>query len=106
MPVQPPTIGQLRDIAESFGLVLSDDDLGSFRGLILPLLDAYAGVDQLPEPAPLAPKYPRERAGGPTRPTTGGTPGTGAATSPALRTGRWPASGWPSRTTSAWPGCR
>ena len=59
MPVQPPTIGQLRDIAESFGLVLTDEDLGSFRGLILPLLEAYAGVDQLPEPAPLAPKYPR-----------------------------------------------
>src|SRR4051794_7416544 len=29
MPVQPPTIGQLREIAESFGLVLADEDLGS-----------------------------------------------------------------------------
>src|SRR2546423_2538577 len=59
MPVQPPTIGQLQEIAESFGLVLTDDDLGSFSGLIAPLLEAYAGIEQMVEPAPLAPKYPR-----------------------------------------------
>jgi hypothetical protein len=38
MPVQPPTLGQLREIAESFGFVLGDDDLDSFRSLIVPLL--------------------------------------------------------------------
>jgi amidase len=59
MPVQPPTIGQLREVAESFGLVLSDDDLASFRGLIVPLLSSYTEVERMVEPAPLAPKYPR-----------------------------------------------
>lgn len=59
MPVQPPTIGQLREVAESFGLVLSDEDLASFRGLILPTLASYAEVERMVEPAPLAPKYPR-----------------------------------------------
>jgi len=59
MPVHPPTTGQLREIAESFGLVLSDEDLASFRGLILPMLASYDEVERMPEPAPLAPKYPR-----------------------------------------------
>jgi hypothetical protein len=44
MPVQPPTIGQLRDVAESFGLVMTDDDLESFRGLIPPLLESFTAV--------------------------------------------------------------
>jgi hypothetical protein len=47
MPVQPPTIGQLRKVAESFGLVLSDEDLASFRGLILPTLASYAEVERI-----------------------------------------------------------
>jgi len=59
MPVHPPTIGQLRGIAESFGLALTDSDLDSFRGLMLPLLAAYTEVERMAEPAPLAPKYPR-----------------------------------------------
>ena len=59
MPVQPPTIGQLREIAESFGLVLGDEDLDSFRGLIVPLLDSFTAVEEMPQPEPLAPKYPR-----------------------------------------------
>ncbi|HYH48006.1 MAG TPA: amidase family protein, partial [Acidimicrobiia bacterium] len=59
MPVSPPTIGQLQEIAESFGLVFSEDDLASFRELIVPLLATVAAVDQMVEPAPLAPKYPR-----------------------------------------------
>ncbi|HEV7535693.1 MAG TPA: amidase [Acidimicrobiia bacterium] len=59
MPVDPPTIGQLAEIAESFGLALSDEDLASFRGLILPLLGAYEVVEGMAEPTPLAPKYAR-----------------------------------------------
>jgi hypothetical protein len=31
MPIPPPSIGQLAEIAQSFGLVVSDDDLASFR---------------------------------------------------------------------------
>jgi amidase len=59
MPVDPPTVGQLGEIAASFGLVLSDEDLASFRGLILPLLASYATVEGMAEPAPLAARYPR-----------------------------------------------
>jgi amidase len=59
MPVHPPNIDQLREIAESFGLTPSEDDLASYRGLILPMLASYAEVERMVEPAPLAPKYPR-----------------------------------------------
>jgi amidase len=59
MPVRPPTIGQLQEIAGSFGLVLGDDDLASFAGLIGPLLESYAELERMADPAPLAPRYPR-----------------------------------------------
>jgi amidase len=59
MPVHPPTVGQLREIAESFGLALSDEDLASFLGLILPLLASYTEVEGMAGATPLAPKYPR-----------------------------------------------
>ncbi|HEV7863604.1 MAG TPA: amidase [Acidimicrobiia bacterium] len=59
MPVQPPTVDQLRDIAESFGLTLTEEDLSSYRGLIAPLLAAYAEVERMVEPTPLAPQYAR-----------------------------------------------
>jgi amidase len=59
MPVQPPTTGQLREIAESFRLTLADEDLGSFLGLMAPLLEALTAVEQIPAPTPLAPRYPR-----------------------------------------------
>ncbi|HKN37545.1 MAG TPA: amidase, partial [Acidimicrobiia bacterium] len=49
----------LRDIASSFGLNLSDDDLTSFRGLILPLLESYRIVERMAEPPLLPVKYPR-----------------------------------------------
>jgi len=59
MPVHPPTVGQLREVAESLGLVLSEEDVASFRGLILPLLASYTEVEGMAGAAPLAPKYPR-----------------------------------------------
>ncbi|HEX9530325.1 MAG TPA: amidase, partial [Acidimicrobiales bacterium] len=59
MPVHPPTVGQLREIAESFGLVLSDEDVASFQGLILPLLASYTEVEGMAGVTPLAPKYRR-----------------------------------------------
>ena len=71
MPVKPPTMGQLREVAESFGLVLSEEDLASFRSLILPTLASYAEVERMVEPAPLAPKYPRTSG---YRPGAGGQP--------------------------------
>ncbi len=59
MPVDPPTIEELRDIAGSFGLRLTDTDLASFQGLMAPLLESYRVVEGLDESAPLAPKYSR-----------------------------------------------
>jgi len=59
MPIQPPTIAELRDIAGSLGLTLTDDDLASFGGLMAPFLAACAELDRTVEPAPLAPAYPR-----------------------------------------------
>jgi amidase len=58
MPV-PPTIDELLEIAESFGLALSDDDLASFRGLILAALESWREVERMAEPALLPVKYPR-----------------------------------------------
>jgi amidase len=52
-------VDELREIAGSFGLVLSDEDLSSFRNLIVPTLAALSAVERLVEPAPLAPRYPR-----------------------------------------------
>jgi amidase len=59
MPVRPPTIEELRDIAGSFGLRLTDADLASFQGLMGPLLESYRVVEEMPEPPMLAPRYPR-----------------------------------------------
>ena len=59
MAVRPPTLEQLREIADSFGLALSDDDLASFLGLIVPTLASYAEVERMAEPALLQVKYPR-----------------------------------------------
>ena len=59
MPVRPPTIAELADIAASFGLKLSEEDLASFRGLMLPMLESYRAVEQMAEPPLLPVKYPR-----------------------------------------------
>jgi amidase len=58
MPVRQPTIDELARIAEAYGLSPTREDLESFSGLIAPLLESYARLDQLPEPA-LPVKYPR-----------------------------------------------
>jgi amidase len=106
MPVRPPTIEELRDIATSFGLRLSDADLASFRGLIVPLLESYRTVEQLAEPALLAPKYPRS---GGRRPSPEENPLNAwywRCEIGGRRTVRWRARPWPSRTTSVWPASR
>jgi amidase len=59
MPVRPPEIGELRQIAASFHLSLSDDDLASFLGLMGPTLASYEEVERLAEPALLPVNYPR-----------------------------------------------
>ena len=58
MAVQSPTLAQLRDVAETIGLALSDDDLASFSGLLAPMLGAYRLIDTMPDHLPVV-KYPR-----------------------------------------------
>ncbi|HET7638073.1 MAG TPA: amidase family protein, partial [Ktedonobacteraceae bacterium] len=57
MPAKP-TIEQLREIAQTYGMHFTDADLESFGGLIGPTLESYRRIDQLSEPA-LAVRYPR-----------------------------------------------
>src|SRR5260370_40772534 len=57
MPAKP-TIEQLREIAQTYGLHLSDTDLESFTGLMSAGLEAYRRIDPLSEPT-LAVRYPR-----------------------------------------------
>ncbi|MFL5627707.1 MAG: amidase [Ktedonobacteraceae bacterium] len=57
MPAKP-TIAQLREIAQTYGLHLSDTDLESFTGLMSAVLESYRRIDQLTEPA-LPVRYPR-----------------------------------------------
>ena len=57
MPAKP-TIEQLRETAQTYGLHLSDADLESFTGLMGAVLESYRRIDQLTEPA-LTVRYPR-----------------------------------------------
>ncbi|MFL5660884.1 MAG: amidase [Ktedonobacteraceae bacterium] len=57
MPAKP-TIEQLHEIAQTYGLHLSDADLESFTGLMSAVLESYRRINQLTEPA-LAVRYPR-----------------------------------------------
>jgi amidase len=66
MPVRPPTIEELREIATSFGLHVADTDLASYQGLIMPLLESYRTVERLTEPPLLAARYPRSPGWRPT----------------------------------------
>ena len=66
MPVRPPTIAELADIAASFGLRLSEEDLASFRGLMLPMLESYRALEQMAEPPLLPVKYARSPGWRPT----------------------------------------
>ena len=66
MPVRPPTIDELRDIAEAFRLGLSDADLASFRGLMFPFLESYRELERMTEPPLLPVKYPRSPGWRPT----------------------------------------
>src|SRR5438132_2598915 len=65
MPVKP-TVEQLREIAQAYGMHLSDADYQSFAGLMGAVLESYRRIDQLPEPA-LTVRYPRS---GGSRPST------------------------------------
>ncbi len=51
MPVKPPTIEELRRIAQDYYLNPSPADLESFLGLLTPMLESYARLDQLTAPS-------------------------------------------------------
>jgi len=50
MPVRPPTVEQVLEIAKTFGMTLSRDDAESFRGLMGGSIAAYNRLDELAEP--------------------------------------------------------
>src|SRR2546425_13279615 len=50
MPAKP-TIAQLREIADVYGMHMTDEDLASFVGLMGAALASYDRINQLPEPA-------------------------------------------------------
>jgi amidase len=58
MAVSPPTVDQLKAIADAMGLSLNESDLTSFRDLMKPSIDGYNVVDALPDNLPPV-KYPR-----------------------------------------------
>jgi amidase len=57
MPAKP-TIEQLCETAQMYGMHLSDADLESFADLMSAALESYRRIDQLTEPA-LPVRYPR-----------------------------------------------
>ena len=58
MPLKSPTLDEISDIAEGYGLSLDESDLESFQGLMRGTLESYARLDELTEPT-LPVKYPR-----------------------------------------------
>ncbi|HYZ22488.1 MAG TPA: amidase family protein, partial [Rhodopila sp.] len=58
MAVQVPTPAQLRDIAATVGLDLTDADVESYIGLLRPNIAAYNVVDAMPDNLPPV-RYPR-----------------------------------------------
>lgn len=58
MPVRLPSVDQLLEIAQSFGMRLTREDALSFRGLMAGSVAAYDRLDQLAEPK-LPVRYPR-----------------------------------------------
>src|SRR5512134_3398501 len=68
MPIQAPNTDQVRDIAKSFGISLTEADAASFTGLLKGIAASYDRLDAMVEPKP-AVKYPR---------TTGAAPAAAA----------------------------
>jgi len=75
MAVSPPTLDQLKSIADAMGLALTESDLASFVALMKPSIDGYNVVDALPDNLP-AVKYPRTPGIRPQPEETRATPGT------------------------------
>jgi amidase len=58
MPIQPPKVSQVMEIAASFGMHLSEADAASYQGLLKNIAKSYDRLDAMVEPKPLV-KYPR-----------------------------------------------
>ena len=76
IPPRLPTISQILEMAEAFGMNLTEDDAASFRGLMAGSIASYARLDELAEPK-LPVKYPRVPGYRPPAEETRSTPGTG-----------------------------
>ncbi|MFQ5680021.1 MAG: amidase [Gemmatimonadota bacterium] len=59
MPVTPPTLASLREVAEDLGFHFTEADLESFLGLMEEAVAAYEAVDEMPDDPPPV-RYPRE----------------------------------------------
>jgi amidase len=58
MAVKSPNLQQLRSVAESLGMSMSDDELASYHGLMQGNVAAYELIDAMPDYVPEV-KYPR-----------------------------------------------
>ncbi len=58
MTIKRPSTTQLRAVADSLGMSMTDDELQSYLGLMAGQLEAYAAIEQLPDYVPQV-KYPR-----------------------------------------------
>ncbi|WP_150526673.1 amidase [Roseibium sediminis] len=58
MTIRRPTLAQMRDMANRFGMSLSDEDLTEFSHLMEPYMQAYDRLDAMPDNLPEV-RYPR-----------------------------------------------
>ena len=58
MTINRPTLTQMRDMADRFGMSLTDEDLQEYRQIIEPYIQAYDRLDAMPDNLPEV-RYPR-----------------------------------------------
>lgn len=58
MTVKRPTLQQMREMAERFGMRLTDDDLNEYRQIMEPYIQGYDRIDMTPDHLPEV-RYPR-----------------------------------------------
>ena len=100
-----PSVNQLADIAQDFGLDMSQEDLSLQREAMRGAIASLRHIDDMPEDRPQV-KYPRTSGYRPHPDDIPTTPGTGGPRSRAPIRARWQAKKSASRTWSRWPACR
>lgn len=58
MTIKRPTFAQMREMAERFGMHLSDEDINEFREIMEPYMQSYDRLDAMPDYLPEV-RYPR-----------------------------------------------